>query len=173
MTRDVYGAPLPRTSRAGRVLSRLETESGSPYSTSAAVVGWTTGQSTSTIAGGTRLSANNMNAVPAVTVAPSATPAIATSEIAANHNWINLDRVISLSMFFTKSMCGFCTIPKTQSTDPPSSRRLPVKCDGSLPLDERTSNVHRGLSPIAQRPPHWSRTGKHVRNGTIEFRRAC
>jgi hypothetical protein len=66
-------------------------------------------------------------------------------------------------------MCGFCTIPKTQSTDPPSSRRLPVKCDGSLPLDERTSNVHRGLSPIAQRPPHWSRTGKHVRNGTIEF----
>ena len=53
------------------------------------------------MAGGTRLSATRMAAVPIVTVTPTATAAATTSDIVANQTWINLDRVISLTTEFT------------------------------------------------------------------------
>jgi hypothetical protein len=65
------------------------------------VGGWTPGHSVSTIAGGTRLSAASINPVPSVTVMPSATLAATMSATATNQPWINLDRVIFLTMVFT------------------------------------------------------------------------
>jgi hypothetical protein len=84
------------------------------------------------IAGGARHSASSMAPVPIVTAAPNATQATTTSTTAANHIWINLERVIYFGMVFTL---------------------------WQLPLDQRTSDGYAELSPIAQEGSARARRG--------------
>jgi hypothetical protein len=103
------------------------------------------------MAGGTKLSANNMAQVLTVTVEPNATPATTTSATAANHTWINLDRVISFSIVSPYVLLRFYTRARKRQFDACNPFRPVGPIDGHH--DERTSDQYSALSPIGQHRP--------------------